>query len=66
MVKHRADKNPVGQCYEWWVGELRVEHWAGILRVEINAIGLGYTRQNAGLNEIRTKSHIIKITSALT
>jgi len=38
----------VRQCYEWQVGQPRVERWAGKMGEEINAIVLGYIQQNAG------------------
>jgi hypothetical protein len=44
--KKRAGKLLVRQCYEWQVGQPRVERWSRKLRGEINAIGLAYIQQN--------------------
>lgn len=49
-------------CFQWQVGQPRVDYWAQRIREEPNTIGLGYTWKNAGETEVRNTCPIIKTT----
>jgi hypothetical protein len=61
-VRRSVKEERVRHCFQWQVGQQRVDYWAQRLREEPDTIGLGYTRKNAGETEVRTTRPIIKTT----
>jgi hypothetical protein len=48
MVQQSREEEPVRQCYEWQVGQPKVESWVGRLQEELDTNKLGYVWLDAG------------------